>query len=244
MTQKLGEYLRQTRKTKGLDLHNLAEETKISFSILTAIEEDNYQDLPPLTFARGLYSIYAQNLGLDPKDVLVRFDDEIKGSNKDEKVTPTPSRLAKEIGAMAERPQGPPTLFFGVTFLTLIVFIAVVCWYYSINPARLVSEKLRSLQKTAHVATDVVDPSQAATYVVEATFPEPATIKIALDNSAPKSVYIQAGEKLKWSANQTLEFVLPENTGATFFLNGKLVVFPPPENGKIRLFLPQSSEES
>jgi cytoskeletal protein RodZ len=64
-----GKYLRSKRESRRLPLSTVAHETRIRETILKAIEEDHYEDLPRL-YMKGFLSAYARCLGLDPNDVL------------------------------------------------------------------------------------------------------------------------------------------------------------------------------
>ena len=87
----LGKYLRQQRESKKISLREVAKSTKIRDHILEAIEGDQYHLLPPSTYVKGFLLSYAKYLGLNPKDVLLRYRRDIKG----EPVTPPPTQPPK-----------------------------------------------------------------------------------------------------------------------------------------------------
>ena len=264
----LGELLRQNRIAKGLDIEALAEETRISIINLRAMEEDDFASLPPVTFARGLYTIYAKVLELDVDEVLKKFSEENSTAEQKNKPKPTPSRLAREIGSMAERPPAPPTSLFGIVFIIFVILIALGCWYYSINPASYVSEKLRGLQQeeSSEPATPAEEPleetaeesraslmpaedtsispqavanNQQTKYVLEAYFPDFTVIEISVDDSRKQEISVTAGRKMTWTAEQAIELFLPEETTVQLNLNGSSLTLPDSENGRIGLFIPE-----
>lgn len=261
-TQTLGEYLRLARKEKGLKIEELAEETKISLINLHAMESDDFDALPPVTFARGLYTIYAKVLEIDADEVLARYSKESNTNDKDQ-AKPTPTRLSREVGAMAERPPAPPTSLFGIVFIIFIILIALGCWYYSINPATFISEKLRGLQETSteKVVTEqqpeqeqtIVSTTGEATaqpeentvqetavkYTLEAYFPDFTMVLITIDDSRQQQLSMMAGQKITWKAHQALELTLPEDTTTALTLNGSKIALPAPENGAVSLFIPE-----
>ncbi|WP_456432425.1 helix-turn-helix domain-containing protein [Thermosulfuriphilus sp.] len=69
-----GEYLRRERELRGISLETIAEETKISVSILAAIEAEDWKKLPAQVFVRGFIRNYAQVIGLDPNEVILRYE--------------------------------------------------------------------------------------------------------------------------------------------------------------------------
>jgi cytoskeletal protein RodZ len=68
-----GKYLRREREFRNLSIEEAAKLTKIRGHLLTAIEEDRYEMLPPGLYLRGFLVAYAKYLGLDPNDILLRY---------------------------------------------------------------------------------------------------------------------------------------------------------------------------
>jgi len=70
----IGDRLRQERLRRGLDIYQLAEQTKINASMLEAIEADDLEKLPGRFFTRSFIRQYAKALGLDDDE----FDSELR----------------------------------------------------------------------------------------------------------------------------------------------------------------------
>lgn len=68
-----GKYLKTEREVHGLSIEEAAESTKIREHFLKAIEEDRYELLPSGLYVRGFLTAYARYLGLDPSDVVLRY---------------------------------------------------------------------------------------------------------------------------------------------------------------------------
>ncbi len=144
----LGEYLRETRINRGFDLVTVTEETRISSKSLRAIEDNDFAALPAEAFTRGLYSLYAKMLSLDPEDVLQMYTQERPNKTKSGNIPMlSTSKMTKEVGNMAERPTFVSFSFFGLILLLLLLLGGVLCWYFSWNPATYLSQKLRSLEQ-------------------------------------------------------------------------------------------------
>ena len=73
--QRPGEYLRQVRLNKKLELADVEQELNIPLKTLTALEQDDYKSLPQATFIKGYYRLYAKYLGVDATNIIQRFDD-------------------------------------------------------------------------------------------------------------------------------------------------------------------------
>ncbi|MFQ6014622.1 MAG: RodZ domain-containing protein [Anaerolineae bacterium] len=66
----LGEWLRQHREERGLSLAQVEEATRIRLKYLQAMEEEDFGQLPPEVYLRGLLRQYADYLGLDPQEAI------------------------------------------------------------------------------------------------------------------------------------------------------------------------------
>jgi cytoskeletal protein RodZ len=86
----LGQFLKQERERSGLTLEQVASATKISLHALQLIEADDYRNLPAKPFVRGFIISYARFIGLDPKEILTRYQGFIE-----EKIQ---ERLSRESG--------------------------------------------------------------------------------------------------------------------------------------------------
>ena len=146
----LGDLLRQTRMNLGLDLKQISSDTKITIANLKAMEDDDFDSLPAEAFARGFYTLYANALSLAPEEVLRSYAREKTHhpNTRRGRLKPPPSKLADKVDTMAERSTVMPVSCTGVIIFFLLLMGAFVCWYFSWNPATLLSEKLRSFQKT------------------------------------------------------------------------------------------------
>ncbi len=94
-----GEVLKQERERRGLTPEDIERATKIRVKLLLALEEGEYQKLPPPTFVRGFIKNYAEFLGLSKDGLLALYRrevDEKKTQNLIPRavVSPIMSRLA------------------------------------------------------------------------------------------------------------------------------------------------------
>jgi cytoskeletal protein RodZ len=82
--QSLGEVLRQTRERYRQDLETVSAELRIRLVYLRAIEDDRFDLLPGPTYASGFLRSYAEYLGLNSKDVIRRYREEMAQVNAPE----------------------------------------------------------------------------------------------------------------------------------------------------------------
>jgi len=75
-TNTLGSYLRSEREHRGLALRTISEKTKVSVGLLEGLEADDISRWPGGIFRRAFVRAYAQCVGLDPEDVIRRFEEQ------------------------------------------------------------------------------------------------------------------------------------------------------------------------
>src|ERR1700745_1066537 len=89
-----GEELRREREIRGISLKEIADATKISKRFLEAIERNDHRTLPAPVFTLGLTPKYGRSLGLNPDDILNRYNCAAAGDDRLEK-SPQLARLAQ-----------------------------------------------------------------------------------------------------------------------------------------------------
>ena len=79
LRESLGDRLRRERERRHIDLRSIAENTKISLSLLQGLERDDASRWPSGIFRRSFVRAYAQAIGVDPdataREFLERFPD-------------------------------------------------------------------------------------------------------------------------------------------------------------------------
>ncbi|SDL62832.1 helix-turn-helix domain-containing protein [Halarsenatibacter silvermanii] len=86
-----GKRLKEKREELGLSIEDIEENTKIRKKYIIALENDNYEEIPGLVYARAFIKNYSSFLGLDEEEILEEFDrwrhledvdDELEGSRR------------------------------------------------------------------------------------------------------------------------------------------------------------------
>lgn len=83
----LGLYLKQVRESKKLTIDKVIEDTFIMKKFILAIEDDDFSSFPGEAYLKGFLRNYGEYLGLDPSDLISRYE-RIKMSE-----TPSPTEL-------------------------------------------------------------------------------------------------------------------------------------------------------
>ena len=82
--QTFGDYLKEQREARNISLKEVALLTNVTERYLDFIEKDDFQKVPEGPYIRGYISLYATAVGINPEEVLHRFDSECREKNKTE----------------------------------------------------------------------------------------------------------------------------------------------------------------
>ncbi|MDY2778205.1 MAG: helix-turn-helix domain-containing protein [Collinsella sp.] len=77
MSMSFGEMLLNRRRQMGLSIQQVANVIKIRPQIIEYFETANFQAMPPRGYAQGMISSYARYLGLNPREVVDAYFDEL-----------------------------------------------------------------------------------------------------------------------------------------------------------------------
>jgi cytoskeletal protein RodZ len=86
-----GKYLSQQRELRGMSRADISRATKIPPSLITALEEGQVERLPARVFVVSYIRAYAQVIGLEPEEAVLRYEEVSKATP-----APTPAALERE----------------------------------------------------------------------------------------------------------------------------------------------------
>jgi cytoskeletal protein RodZ len=81
-----GEYLKKERESRSISLEEISKSTKIRKVFLEAIERSDLDKLPPDVIVKGFLRSYAEYLGLDMVDVVLRFQNHLEYLRNEEEI--------------------------------------------------------------------------------------------------------------------------------------------------------------
>ncbi|MDU9050931.1 MAG: helix-turn-helix transcriptional regulator [Candidatus Electrothrix sp. Rat3] len=199
----IGKLLRQVREKKALTIHDISQETNISSSNLTSIEQGNYNGLPADTFIRGQIIIYAQFLDIDGKEAARLFFEERSQHLTRKESNPFNQKEKGLSTKQLAEPAHISSATWAVSLLLLIItFLIVFSWYTDWNPFAYYSE-----QESTQVS--------ATTTAAHRTKPEPRpdadmlpnsnTLEEAVTPSVTVPIPATAQEKLEATDSDTVK---------------------------------------
>ena len=74
----IGADLRNARQARRLSIEQIARVTKISPSVLRAIDRNDFDSVPGGLFTRGFLRAYAREVGLDPEEIVQLYRTEFE----------------------------------------------------------------------------------------------------------------------------------------------------------------------
>ncbi len=220
----LGDSLRRARSDRGLSLADLQARTKIRAKYLAALEDERFEDLPPLPFARGFLRALARELDLDVDPLTRRLEAAVARAD-----LPFAQAWGRLDGAItpAVQPSRLRRLAVTVAVVALVVGAALAVYF---------AQQLRQLGEPAvapvppAVSTSVVgpateSPAEPTTAVAQPT-PKPrdpreippadtgirveviasgrSWIRVVADDQRVFEGFVGAGEVRRWDARATI----------------------------------------
>ncbi|MGI9590202.1 MAG: helix-turn-helix domain-containing protein [Myxococcota bacterium] len=87
-----GARLRRTRLRHGLEIDDVARQTKVNPTYLRFIEEERFADLPARVYVRGFVMSFAACVGLDPEAVARSYLQRLDGARPEQRRWFSPAR--------------------------------------------------------------------------------------------------------------------------------------------------------
>jgi len=158
-----GTELRSERESRGIELEAISDLTKISSRYLTALEQNQFEQLPGGVFNKGIVRSYARVVGLDEDFWVGRYMDAYQQSGQLKTDDADWIAFAENVGKSRDQEGHRPDLrlrWAGV--LLLLVLIAGLGWF--------VYHFVRN--KASDHGNRSQSPLAGATYVGHAVWPD------------------------------------------------------------------------
>lgn len=120
----VGQILKENREAKFYTLDEVEKNTKIRKELLQALEENNFDKLPPPTFIQGFIKNYGNFLGLDSQKLLAVFRRDFEAKKHPPKVLESFSHPLKER-KFRVTPSKVIALVVGLIVLSFFIYLWV-----------------------------------------------------------------------------------------------------------------------
>jgi transcriptional regulator with XRE-family HTH domain len=239
-----GKFLRTTREGKGISLEDVASATRINKKFLEDIEEGTMQNIPA-AYARVFIRAYAEELGLDPQEML-----KLSESAESESIysftdqQPSSMNIAMRDGSVAGEQQfggmpGPGQnkqvkvlLVFSLLLLTGL--LASLYWLheqYSVSPAEetafqdLVNEWNAKYSKPAQpsgpLSDAMAESSEKDSLVLACVASDSVWLRLTIDGSQAREYRMKPQQRLRWVAKNIFHISVGNTGAVTFTLDGQ-----------------------
>lgn len=129
----IGEKLKSAREAKGLSIEDIEKTTKIQSRYLTAIEKDEFDKLPGDFYVRAFIRQYAQVVGLDGKELLSAYHEDVPEADPDEYVENSIDNKSEEVRETTNNRKNlwknylpKIAIALGVIIVVLVVYVLYV----------------------------------------------------------------------------------------------------------------------
>lgn len=222
-----GEVLRKTREEKGLSYHDVEDSIKIRVRYLEALEKEEYNILPGITYTKGFLRSYSKYLGLNPEEIISLFNSSIEKETESELQPPlTPI-------------QSTPVWFKPIVLIMMALFaVAIVIGItfftkmnnnppgsdYTPTPLPTAPEIQKPIDQEPESTKPIEQPSEVKYegIVAELVFKEDCWLKVKVDGAMMQDGIMAAGTTKVIQGAERIEFLTIGNAGGlTLKLNGK-----------------------
>ncbi|MFH1501897.1 MAG: helix-turn-helix domain-containing protein [Candidatus Eisenbacteria bacterium] len=218
--ESVGELLRSERETQEKSIDDVAKATKMSASIIEAIESDRFSVLPAPVYVKGHLRTYARFLGLDEEDVVdkyMRFTQQQEPDELDE-------WDAVEIELQEQRREtGKRWVWMVVGAVAVVVVILLVVKWVNRPPAPTGGGTEEAPLVTQPVSEAAWVDTMIEVHGLElmAVARERVYITVSVDGERVSDLTLDEGDRRRWEGVE--EFTLFVGTGEALelYLNGE-----------------------
>ena len=112
-----GRYLAQQRQLRGLRLEDVSRETKISESLLRALETGQAERMPERIFVLNYVRAYAVAIGLEPEEAVLRYSEAV-----------SPQEPGPELVTLEKARRQKALRTFGLVAAGFFALVLVLFW--------------------------------------------------------------------------------------------------------------------
>ncbi len=222
--------LKQAREAKRLTLSDIADATLINVKYLEQIEQGN-TDILPQTYVRAFIREYAATIGLNPDQVMAKYDEFRAGAALPPEQTP-----AAAPARTTETTNGSPATLRWV-FLAVGVIGAIIILWASLSREQPVpvqeipfqsslseNEKRLAPAPVQQTIPQQVRPAAAVptdSITLRATVTDTVWMQVQVDDNPPHEYIFRPNAKMGWKASDRFTLTLGNGGAVQFTLDQK-----------------------
>jgi cytoskeletal protein RodZ len=233
----LSHELRSAREARGLTLQDIADATLINSKFLEAIELGDFTVLPQ-AYVRAFIREYAQVVGLDPIEVIRRYEETTTGVQHPlgEAESGPDSHAAVPETAVPEQPRPEPTLtrthIASIAVVVVAAALALYLVFFQESPPPQVEIPFQTMvhenEERAPKKPEAAPRTQAAeaatprdSLTLRATIVDSVWVSIVIDEQPPREYIFHPNVRATWKGKNRFLVTLGNAGGVQFTLNQK-----------------------
>ncbi|MEK6700251.1 MAG: RodZ domain-containing protein [Nitrospirota bacterium] len=229
----LGAYLSSAREAMGLELHDAAQQTRISIHYLSALEREDFSKLPGEVFVKGFLKNYARFLNLPESEALKKYG-ELR----------TTAPVAAPAGAVSPEPVAPvcepkkreetplePVIWGAVIFIALLIFLFTAAPKKQLPTSEPQTAAAPAGAQPAAVSVPAGKPEKLYLEIIAL---EDVWLLVRTDSSPQKKAVLKKGENVTWSADERFLLSYGSVGAARLVLNGGELTVNGPKSAVVR----------
>ncbi len=239
----MGSVLKERRIGLGKDLKDVARETKVTKSYLTAIEEEDFSSLPAEVYTKGYIRGYAKFVGISLDVALAAYESYLEESKhakeklKTELTKSTSKKLNYLINKLITR-----KAFWIIISAVIISIVYLLLISQKEMPSMPPKIELPEMQKQMQIKSDkelaptINEPNNELKdddllptvpyslvsqniYSLEIIATDRVWVRVVIDKVETREVLLNPGERVNYEANESIEVLIGNAFGVKLKFN-------------------------
>lgn len=227
-----GEYLKRQRELKEITKELISKKTKVKLSFIDALEKDQFEKLPPFPYVRGFVHSYAECLGLDPKEVILRLEEYIKERHPE---------LIISSSVQLRKRAGPKKLILSLCVVSIVAILSLSYWYIKRPSALPLSAEKPSLPKS--VSSNMVQEQKPEELDVRIKAKETSWIQATIDQERTEEAILNPPNTLVLKARKQINLIIGNAGGVEIKVNNQPLKPLGPPWKPVRILIPDQLSE-
>lgn len=208
----VGTKLRRAREARGISLRQVAAATKISVSVLEALERNDISRLPGGIFSRAFVRSYAVEIGLDAEQTVRDFIDQFP---HDSVIAGSPHAPQEDHEAIESNRQSAQT---AVKLVAMSLPVVGVILYLTVGSS---GSRRPSAPQAVTASPAAVAPVAGDSLTFEIVATAPVTMSIDVDGVRREARLVAAGERLVFQAAREMSMTVSDAAAVQLRINSQ-----------------------
>jgi cytoskeletal protein RodZ len=214
--ESLGKYLKKERENRKISLREVAKNIKVREQFLRSVEEDRHDLLPSPTYVKGFLSAYAKYMGVDPNEVILRYENFLKGEPVPRQEVPSEEKVlwsSKYLWGIGG------VIVVGVVACYFLFFNLSKPSIEPVSPKPEVKETSRPTPPPQTAGKPSVPEEKPITLQLKAV--ERTWVSVQVDDQREQDITLQPGEGISYRATKWIQLIVGNAGGLDMTFNEK-----------------------